>query len=193
MRHPVFYCLLLTFSIVKLNAQVSDAVKKTAKPLENISYAESSHTGAGGEESQLYNQFKKVARIATNDELYYFAMNGSNALKLYSGKELFKRKDKRFLEVYTFYSGNPSVMKYTLGCVGENKNIAVLLKDEVYAAPFYISLRDQLMKNEDKQDEIVKTQLAQIKEEGYDQLSEEDVNSVKKQIEEINKKKQKPQ
>ncbi|WP_312508067.1 hypothetical protein [Chryseobacterium culicis] len=193
MRLTLFYCLLFTFSIIKLNAQVSDTVKKTAKPLDNISYAESSHTGAGGEESQLYNQFKKVARIATNDELYYFAMNGSNALKLYSGKELFKRKDKRFIEVYTFYSSHPLVMKYTLGCVGKNKNISEFLEDEVYAAPFYISLRDQLMKNEDKQDEIVKTQLAQIKEEGYDQLSEEDVNSVKKQIEEINKKKQKPQ
>lgn len=188
MKYNLLYCFLFTFGIIKLNAQVSDAVKTTAKPLENISYAESSHTGAGGEESQLYNKFKKVAKIATNDELYYFAMNGSNALKLYSGKELFKRKDKRFLEVYTFYSANPLIMKYTLGCVGENKNIAVLLKDEVYAAPFYISLRDQLLKNRE-QDETGKIQLGQIKEMGYGKLTEEDVKSVKKQIEKINKKK----
>ncbi len=87
MRYNIFYCFLFTFSMIKFNAQVSEAVKKTAKPLENISYAESSHTGAGGEESEIYNQFKKVAKIATNNELYYFAMNGSNALKVYSGKD----------------------------------------------------------------------------------------------------------
>ncbi|RLJ33571.1 hypothetical protein CLU97_3056 [Chryseobacterium sp. 7] len=193
MRYKYFYVFLLVLSFIGYNAQVSDAVKKLAKPLENISYAESSHIGAGGDESKIYNQFKKVAQAANNEELYYFAMNGSNALKIYSGKELFKRNDKRFLDIYTFYSNNPLIMKYTLGCVGKNKNIAEFLKDEVYSAPFYISLRDQLLKNEDKQDEIVKTQLAQIKEEGYGKLTEEDVESVKKQIEEINKKKQKPQ
>ena len=133
-----------------------------------------------------------MAKIATNDELYYFAMNGSNALKLYSGKELFKRKDKRFLDVYTFYFSNPLMMKYILGCVGENKNITEFLKDEVYAAPQYILLRDELLKNR-KQDETGKIQLGQIKEMGYDKLTEEDVRTVKKQIEEINKKKQKPQ
>ncbi|RXM39737.1 hypothetical protein BOQ62_09945 [Chryseobacterium sp. CH21] len=193
MRYKYFYVFLLVFSFTGYNAQISDAVKKLSQPLENISYAESSHIGFGGEESKIYNQFRKVAQRATNDELYYFAMNGSNALKVYSGKELFKRNDKRFLEIYTFYSSNPLMMKYTLGCVGKNKNIAEFLKDEVYSAPFYISLRDQLLKNEDKQDEIVKTQLAQIKEEGYGKLTEEDVNSVKKQIAEINNKKQKPQ
>lgn len=189
MRYKYFYAFLFTFSLIKYNAQVSDAVKKLAQPLDNISYAESSHIGAGGEESKIYNQFKKVAQAANNDELYYFAMNGSNALKVYSCKELFKRNDKRFLDVYTFYSSNPLIMKYTLGCVGKNKNIAELLKDEVYSAPFYISLRDQLLKNEDKQDEIVKTQLAQIKEEGYGKLMEEDVKSVKIQLEKIDNKK----
>lgn len=189
MRYQYFYGFLLTFCLIMYNAQVSDAVKKLAKPLENISYAESSHIGAGGEESKIYNQFKKVAQSATNDELYYFAMNGSNALKVYSGKELFKRNDKRFLEIYSFYSSNPLMMKYTLGCVGKNKNIAEFLKDEVYSAQDYISLRDMLLKNNNKQDEIEKTQLKQIKELGYGKLTEEDIKSVKIQLEKIDNKK----
>lgn len=189
MRYKYFYGFLLTLSFIGYNAQVSESVKKMAQPLDRISYAESSHIGAGGEESKIYNQFKKVAKIASNDELYYFAMNGSNALKLYSGKELFKRKDKRFLDVYTFYSRNPLIMEYVLGCTIDRKNIAEFLKSEVYAAPHYISFRDQLLKNKDKQDEIVKTQLSQIKELGYDKLTEEGVTTVKKQLEKINNKK----
>ncbi|MEF9476569.1 hypothetical protein OWR28_01295 [Chryseobacterium sp. 1B4] len=162
-----------------------------AQPLDNISYAESPNIGVGGEESKIYNQFKKIAKIASNDELYYYAMNGSNALKVYSGKELFKRNDKRFLDVYTFYSNHPFIMKYTLGCAGENKNISELLKDEVYSAQNYISLRDQLLKNKDKQDEISKLQLSQIKDHGYGKLTEENVNLIKKQLEKIDNEKSK--
>lgn len=189
MSYKYFYCFLFTFSLIISNAQVSEAVKKLAQALDNVSYAESPNIGVGGEKSKIYNQFKKVAKIASNDELYYYAMNGSNALKVYSGKELFKRNDKRFLDIYTFYYNNPLIMKYTLGCVGENKNISEFLKDEVYSAPDYISLRDHLLKNKGKQDEISKLQLSQIRDHGYGKLTEENVNSVKKQLEKIDNKK----
>ncbi|WP_330747384.1 hypothetical protein [Chryseobacterium sp. CP-77] len=189
MSYKYFYCFLFTFSLTISNAQVSEAVKKLAQPLDNVSYAESPNIGVGGEKSKIYNQFKKVAKIASNDELYYYAMNGSNALRVYSAKELFKRNDKRFLDIYTFYYNNPLMMKYTLGCVGENKNISEFLKDEVYSTQYYISLRDQLLKNKDKQDEISKLQLNQIKELGYGKLTEENINAVKKQLEKIDNKK----
>lgn len=39
-------------------AQISKKVKELAKPLETISYAESSHIGIGGEKSEIYNYFK---------------------------------------------------------------------------------------------------------------------------------------
>ncbi|WP_374463853.1 hypothetical protein [Chryseobacterium sp.] len=191
MRNKYFYGFLITFSYIGYNAQASDRVKKLAQPLDNISYAESPNIGVGGEKSKIYNQFKKIAKIASNDELYYYAMSGSNALKVYSGQELFKRNDKRFLDIYTFYSNNPLIMKYTLGCVGENKNISELLKDEVYSAQNFISLRDQLLKNKDKQDEISKLQLSQIKDHGYGKLTEENVNSVKEQLEKIDHEKSK--
>ncbi|MGR3856415.1 hypothetical protein [Chryseobacterium indologenes] len=80
MSYKYFYCFLFTFSLTISNAQVSEAVKKLAQPLDNVSYAESPNIGVGGEKSKIYNQFKKVAKIASNDELYYYAMNGSNAL-----------------------------------------------------------------------------------------------------------------
>lgn len=189
MKYKYFYSLLLVVNIVFYHAQVSDAVKKMAQPLNTLSYADSSHIGYGGEESKIYNQFKKIAKIASNDELYFYAMNGSNALRVYSGQELFKRNDKRFLGVYTFYSSNPLIMQYTLGCVTQNKNISEFLKDEVYSAQDYISLRDQLLKSKDKHDEISKIQLRQITDQGYGKLTEENVKSVKKQLEKIDNKK----
>ncbi|QWT85780.1 hypothetical protein EGI15_17140 [Chryseobacterium cucumeris] len=189
MSYKYFYCFLFTFSLTISNAQVSEAVKKLAQPLDNVSYAESPNIGVRGEKSKIYNQFKKVAKIASNDELYYFAMNGSNSLRVYAGQELFKRNDKRFLDIYTFYSANPLIMKYTQGCVGKNKNISEFLKDEVYSTQYYISLQDQLLKNKDKQDEISKLQLDQIKELGYGKLTEENINAVKKQLEKIDNKK----
>jgi hypothetical protein len=188
MRYKYLFSFLLTFNLVWSEAQISDAVKELAQPLDNISYAESPHIGFGGEESKIYNQFKKVAQAANNDELYYFAMNGSNALKVYSGKELFKRNDKRFLDIYTFYYRNPLIMKYILDCSGENKNIAEFLEDEVYSALSYILMRDQLLKNNDSQDQLIKIQLGQIKQLGYDKLTEADIKSVKKQLEKINTK-----
>jgi len=45
-----------------------------------------------------------------------------------------------------------------------------------------------LLKNKDKGDEIEKIQLKQIKELGYGKLTEEDVRSVKKDLEKINQK-----
>ena len=65
MRYKYFYVFLLVFSFIGYNAQVSDAVKKLAKPLENISYAESSHIGVGGDESKIYNQFKSLFKFCS--------------------------------------------------------------------------------------------------------------------------------
>ncbi|GAB0157355.1 hypothetical protein CHRYSEOSP005_26280 [Chryseobacterium sp. Alg-005] len=84
--------------------------------------------------------------MAKNDELYYFAQNGSNALKVYCAVELFKRNDKRFLELYKYYSENPLIMVYKMGCVGSQKNIAEFLRDEVYSAKEIIGMRDRFLK-----------------------------------------------
>lgn len=96
MGYKYFYGFLLSLIFAGYNAQISDTVKKLAQPLDHISYAESSHIGVGGKESKIYNQFKKVAKIASNDELYYFVMNGSNALKYIQGKNCLKERIKDF-------------------------------------------------------------------------------------------------
>lgn len=173
--------LLFLLAICSIRAQVSHKVKALAKPLENISYAESSHIGFGGEKSILYGYFKKLSAAAGADDLYYFARNGSNALRLYSGMELLKRNDARFLNVYQYYLYNPLIMKYQDGCVGRKDNIAVHLKRELYSAKEIIAIRDSLLK--EKRSDVIKSQLKSISNIGYGKLSQKHIAYYIKEIE----------
>lgn len=176
---------LLVFQLYFINAQISQKVKALAKPLETINYAESSHIGIGGEASEIYNYFKKLSKIAKNDEIYFFAKNGSNSLRLYSSQELLKRNDKRFLEIYKFYTDNPLIMKYQMGCVGNNENISTYLKNEIYTATEIVSMRDTSLKM--KKDKFIQVQLESIKEEGYGKLTQKNLEFYLKETDKIDK------
>ncbi|WP_294299091.1 hypothetical protein [uncultured Chryseobacterium sp.] len=173
--------LLFLLAICFINAQVSHKVKALAKPLENISYAESLHVGIGGEKSIIYGYFKKLSDAASTDDLYYFAKNGSNALRLYSGIELLKRNDERFLSVYQYYLYHPLMVKYQDGCVGKVDNIASHLKRELYSAKEIIAVRDSLLK--EKRSDLIKSQLKSINDAGYKKLSRKSVMSYIREIE----------
>lgn len=166
--------IFLLFTVIFCEAQISEKVKMLVKSLDTIQYAESSHIGIGGERSKLYDDFRKLAKNATNDELFYLAKNGSNSLRLYSGKELFKRNDKRFLEIYQYYNNHPVLMKYVNGCVVKKDNIATHLMDEMYAAKEIISIRDSISK--EKTDNFTKAQLKSIEDEGYKKLKQKEIH-----------------
>ncbi|WP_347219203.1 hypothetical protein [Chryseobacterium sp.] len=182
-KYLCFFLIILNFSWYK--GQISDKVRALAQPLENIFHAESAHIDVDGRESKIYNQFKKLAKIANNDELYYFAKNGSNALRLYSSQELFKRNDKRFLELYKLYLQKPLIMNYKMGCIGHSGNIADFLKNEVYSSKDIISLRDFLLKEKNTPDNLTKIQLEQIEDMGYKTTTQENITYMIKQIDEI--------
>lgn len=170
LKISLFFLFVTGFS----NAQISEKAKILAKPLEAFSYAESRYTGIGGDKSTLYDHFRKLSKVASTDDLYYLAKNGSNALRLYSSQELMKRNDKRFLEIYEYYLNYPSIIKYKDGCVGREENISDHLKRELYSAKDIIQLRDSLLK--EKTDHSTKAQLESINERGYRYLSQENLD-----------------
>lgn len=170
LKISLFFLFVTGFS----NAQISEKAKVLAKPLEAFSYAESRYIGIGGDKSTLYDHFRKLSKVASTDDLYYLAKNGSNALRLYSSQELMKRNDKRFLEIYEYYFNNPSIIKYKDGCVGREENISDHLKRELYSAKDIIQLRDSLLK--EKSDHFTKAQLESINENGYRYLSQENLD-----------------
>lgn len=170
LKISLFFLFVTGFS----NAQISEKAKVLAKPLEAFSYAESRYIGIGGDKSTLYDHFRKLSQVASTDDLYYLAKNGSNAFRLYSSQELMKRNDKRFLEIYEYYLNNPSIIKYKDGCVGREENISDHLKRELYSAKDIIQLRDSLLK--EKTDHFTKAQLESINESGYRYLSQENLD-----------------
>jgi len=176
---------LLVFQLYFINAQISQKVKALAKPLDTIDYAESSHVGIDGESSIIYGYFKEISKTAKNDELYFFAKNGSNSLRLYSSQELLKRNDKRFLEIYKFYFDNPLIMKYKMGCVGNKENISTYLKNDIYMATDIVSMRDTLLRTE--KDKFIQAQLESIKEEGYGKLTQKNLEFYLKETDKIDK------
>jgi len=170
LKISLFFLFVTGFS----NAQISEKAKVLAKPLEAFSYAESRYIGIGGDKSTLYDHFRKLSKVASTDDLYYLAKNGSNALRLYSSQELMKRNDKRFLEIYEYYLNYPSIIKYKDGCVGREENISDHLKRELYSVKDLIQLRDSLLK--EKTDHFTKAQLESINENGYRHLSQENLD-----------------
>ncbi|MEN4762399.1 hypothetical protein ABEG63_18870 [Chryseobacterium sp. C39-AII1] len=182
MKLPLILILIIQFTFV--DAQLSQKTIELAKPLDTISYAESYNIGIDGEKSKIYGYFQKLSASATNDELYYLAQNGSNSLKLYSSQELFKRNDRRFLEIYKYYFEKPLIMKYQSGCVGNIENISSYLNTEVQAAEEIISLRDLLLKS--KKDAFNNSQLQSIYEHGYKNLTQKNIEFVLNEIKKIN-------
>lgn len=89
---------LLLFTITFCEAQISKKIKMLASLLDTIQYAESSHIGIGGERSKLYDDFRKLAKTATNDELFYLSKNGNNSLNCTQGKNFLKEMINDFLK-----------------------------------------------------------------------------------------------
>lgn len=177
MKLNLFFLLVICSG----HAQISRKAKVLAKPLASFSYAESPYVGIGGDQSILYGYFRKLSKVASANDLYYLARNGSNALKWYSSQELMKRNDKRFPEIYKYYLRDPLMINYRDGCVGRTENIADLLKRELYSAKDIVLLRDSLLK--EKKNRFIKVQLRSISENGYRKLSQGNLEFYMKAIE----------
>ncbi|MBK1897636.1 hypothetical protein [Chryseobacterium paridis] len=184
MRLKIVFILLFPLC----NAQISDNVRELSKSLDTISYAESPHIDIDGRESKIYNYFKKLSKVANNDELYFFAKHGSNSLKIYSSQELFKRNDKRFLELYRFYSENPMLINYQAGCTKSKKHITQFLNDEVYGTDEILTMRDELTKQNKnrKLENLMKETLLEL-EENYRNLTRKDLKFYQREMEKIDR------
>lgn len=178
--------IIFTLLFPLFNAQISDKVRELAKSLDTISFAESSHIDYEGKESKIYNYFKEMSKIANNDELYFFAKHGSNSLKIYSSQELFKRNDKRFLEVYQFYTTSPLIITYQQGCVKSQNSITKFLKNEVFGTKEILLMRDSLTKQNKnrKLENFMKEALVEL-EENYKNLTRKDLKFYQKEMEKI--------
>ena len=159
-------------------SQISNEVVELSKKLDTIYYAESSHIGIGGESSRVFSLFTPINLKATNYELYHFAINGSNSLRLYSSQSLVDRKDIKKIEyLYRFYLRYPIKISYQDGCVVELLNIIEVIRNRL---DYIIQIIDSDIENKLKQREYaLRDRIVNYK------LSKEELDFCNKTIKEL--------
>jgi hypothetical protein len=161
------FLFLLLFPIFLLS-QLNKEKIKLLEPLSKIDYAESSHVGVGGEESEIYNDFEKIKNKFTNEELLFLAKNSSNSLRLYSCLELVRINEPKIVTLYEYYKIYPLKMLYRQGCEGSSVFLSDMIlqeyKNNIYMKKELEGLILELEK-EYKNSELIiyyKKQLAEI-------------------------------
>lgn len=145
-----FFIFLFSISIQISFSQVSKRVYELSKKLDTISYAESSHVGFAGTPSSIYSDYRKIDSVATNDELFHFAKNGSNSLKFYALTSLVTRKDiPKITWLYKLYSMYPIEVSYQSGCEVQTISLTEVIKNKLEVIENII--RDDRQKIIDKQ------------------------------------------
>lgn len=126
------FLLLFSVSIQSILSQFSSQVSELSKKLDTIHYAESSHVGIAGKPSIIFSDYRKIDSIATNEELFHFAKNGSNSLRFYSLKSLVIRKDiEKIIWLYEFYSAFPMTVSYQSGCEVQAISLTDVIKNQL--------------------------------------------------------------
>ncbi len=145
MKRIIFILGLFFFSFAY--SQYSDELIELKKPLDTIDYADSGIIGIAGDESEIFNQFSKISKIATDKELYLLAKYGSNGLRAFSSIELLNRNSEYFYKIYMRYLNNPLKVLYISGCVGEYYNISDLIRLKLETVKYVVeeekNLRDK--------------------------------------------------
>ncbi|MCY0970007.1 hypothetical protein [Chryseobacterium wangxinyae] len=118
--------LILLLQTLFYSAQISNKIKKVVEPID-YQYFKIILTENYDEEgySNLYKMFSKVSDIATNDELFYLALNGSTFIRINSVSVLVARKDHRIIKLYRYYSEFPLEYETKIGHVISKQDMAL--------------------------------------------------------------------
>jgi hypothetical protein len=119
-----FIAILLIQALI-LNAQISNKLKKKVESIDKkyFTIILQSHDTKAYEE--LYSIYSDIAKTATNDELFYLALNGNTFIRPNAVLDLVYRNDKRIIELYRYYSKFPFEYERKLSCVVSKQDMAL--------------------------------------------------------------------
>jgi len=126
MRSKFKFILILLLQTLFYSAQISNKVKKVVEPIDH-QYFKIILTENYDEKGyfNLHKMFSKVSAIATNDELFYLALNGSTFVRINSVSVLVARKDYRIIKLYRYYSEFPLEYEIKIGHVISKQDMAL--------------------------------------------------------------------
>ncbi|RKE82795.1 hypothetical protein [Chryseobacterium sp. AG363] len=120
------FSLFFLFSLYLFNAQISDQLKQLIDPIDkeyfDLTIKEDYDTDKYSKLSEMYNEIDKTA---TNDELFYLAVNGSTFIRINAISSLIDRNDKRIVDLYRYYSKFTLIYYQKMGCVVTAQDMAL--------------------------------------------------------------------
>ncbi|KQS91865.1 hypothetical protein [Chryseobacterium sp. Leaf394] len=120
------FTILFIFQILFFSAQLRNELKDIIEPIDHqyfkiILLENYDREGY----SKLYDMFNEVSEKATNDELFYLALNGNTFVRVNSILELISRNDSRIIQLYRYYSKFPLEYKIMIGHVVSKQDMAL--------------------------------------------------------------------
>lgn len=120
------FTILFIFQILFFSAQLRNELKDIIEPIDyqyfKIILLEN-YDREGY--SKLYDMFNEVSEKATNDELFYLALNGNTFVRVNSILELISRNDSRIIQLYRYYSKFPLEYEIMIGHVVSKQDMAL--------------------------------------------------------------------
>ncbi|HEX7869206.1 MAG TPA: hypothetical protein VF455_03750 [Chryseobacterium sp.] len=123
------FAFLLLFHAFLFNAQISNKLKKKIELIDEKYFAlilqESYDSKAYDELNKLYSE---ISKTATNDELFFLALNGNTFIRYNAASNLASKKDSRTIHLYKYYSKFPMEYNKKMGHVWSIQDMAFSIR-----------------------------------------------------------------
>jgi hypothetical protein len=124
MKLKLVFILLIQTCI--FNAQISNKLKKKVELIDKkyfVIILKDSYDTKAYEE--LSNKYSEILKIATDDELFYLALNGNTFIRHKAVSSLVYKNDKRIIDLYKYYSEFPFEYEIKLSSVISKQDMAL--------------------------------------------------------------------
>ncbi|MCX8523628.1 hypothetical protein OF897_06800 [Chryseobacterium formosus] len=124
--------LLLLIQTFLLNAQISNKIKKMVEKIDGKYFTVIQKKDY---DSIIYGElntlFSEISKTATNDELFFLALNGNTFIRHNAATSLVYKKDKRIIDLYRYYSELPMMYKIKMSHVIQIQDMALNIRGNI--------------------------------------------------------------
>lgn len=123
---------ILIIQIFIVNAQISNKLKKN---VQNIDEKYFTVILKKEYDAKTYDELNKIyseiSKTATNDELFFLALNGNTFIRHNAASSLVYKKDKRIIDLYRYYSEFPMMYKIKMSHVIQIQDMALSIRAKI--------------------------------------------------------------
>ncbi|SIT23980.1 hypothetical protein [Chryseobacterium gambrini] len=125
-------CIFLTISFIS-NAQISRKLKDKVEIIDKKFFDIILQTYDNKSYEELYTLYSEISKTATNDELFYLALNGNTFIRHNAAFSLLYKKDKRIIDLYKYYSKFPMQYEIKMSCIIAQQDMALSIRGYILA------------------------------------------------------------